>query len=613
MNTYIRVLKYVKPYKLLLALALCSSMIFVFLNSSSVWIIGSLVNKVMLPTSIGKLNNLTNFDSTVSINEKLNYLIDILVGSGTPVDQLKMLCVLLLFIYIGKNIFFYLSNISISYIQNRMIKDIRDVLFAHINNLSISFFDKTKSAEMSSILIRDVTSMRAAFTQSIQKLIIEPINILVFLILLFIISPKMTLMIILTIPISTILVIKIGKSIRRKAKRSSKQIAGVMNTLQETITGIRIVKAFSMEKFEVKKFMGQNLKYFKLVFRQARLKHLTTPINDIIGVCIGVILLWYGGTAVLSGQGMSPEDFMRYIILLFAMMQPIRSLANVNAQIQSGLASADRVFGILDIPITIKNSNNAVSIDNFEKSIEFNNVTFQYENNSNPSLYDINITIDKGSMIALVGMSGAGKSTFVDLIPRFYEPTNGKIIFDEIDYRKISLESLRSLMGIVTQETILFNDTISNNIGYGIKDTPIEKVKSAAIAANAHEFIEKLPLGYNTIIGERGTRLSGGQRQRLSIARAIFKNPPIIILDEATSALDFKAEKKVQKAIHKLMEDRTVIIIAHRLSTVIDADKIIVFDNGRIIESGNHKILLSNNTKYSELFKSQFESSDAKN
>lgn len=607
MNTYFRVLKYIKPYKLILVFALLSSLLFVVMNSTAVWLMGSMVSKIMLPNSAGELEKLGELNPAASLNEKLNYWTESLVGSGTPVDQLKMLCILLLILYIAKNIFFYLNNLSLAFIQNRMIKDIRDELFSHINFLSMSFFDRTRSAEMSSILLGDVSAMRNAFTQSVQSLFREPINILVFLSLLLIISPKMTMLALVTIPLSTLLIVKIGQSIRRKAKRSSQQIAGVMNILQETISGIRIVQAFSMERFEIKRFALENLQYFKLIFRQARLSNLTTPINDIIGVCIGVILLWYGGTAVLSGQGLTPEDFMRFIILLFAMMQPVKKLANVNAQIQAGLASADRVFGILDTPITVKDIDNPLEIDVFEKCIEFKNVTFQYESNEYPSLNKINATIKKGSMTALVGMSGAGKSTFVDLIPRFYEPADGVISFDGTDIREISLNSLRSLMGIVTQETILFNDTVANNIAYGKTEIPIDKIKEAAIAANADEFIENLPSGYETVIGEKGTRLSGGQRQRLSIARAILKNPPIIILDEATSALDSEAEKKVQKAIHKLMLDRTVIVIAHRLSTVVNADEILVFDNGKIIESGAHRSLISENSRYKLLYESQFE------
>ena len=371
MNTYFRVLKYIKPYKLLLVFALLSSLLFVIMNSTAVWLMGSMVSNIMLPNSAGELDKLVELNPAASLNEKLNYWTESLVGSGTPVDQLKMLCILLLILYIAKNIFFYLNNLLLAFIQNRMIKDIRDELFSHINFLSMSFFDRTRSAEMSSILLGDVSAMRNAFTQSVQNLFREPINILVFLSLLLIISPKMTMLALVTIPLSTLLIVKIGQSIRRKAKRSSQQIAGVMNILMETITGIRIVKAFSMERFEIKRFALENLQYFKLIFRQARLTHLTTPINDIIGVSIGVVLLWYGGTAVLSGQGLTPEDFMRFIILLFAMMQPVRKLATVNAQIQTGLASADRVFGILDTPITVNDIDNPLEIDVFEKCIEF--------------------------------------------------------------------------------------------------------------------------------------------------------------------------------------------------------------------------------------------------
>ena len=600
MNLYFRVLGYVKPYRIILILSLISSLLFVFFNAFSLWMVSSLISTIM---NKGASNII---DHNNSINNKLESLSSFLIGQGSQIEQLKMLCIILVISYFFKNVFFYINNISLSYIQNKMIMDIRSQFFKHMHSLPLSFFDKSKIGELSSILIRDVTSMRSAFTQSIQKLINEPINIIVFLCLLFIINIKLTLYVIITVPFSAFIIIKLGQSIRRKAKRTSIQIAGITNILHETLSGIRIVKAFTMENWEIGRFIKENHKYFKLTFKQAQLRNFITPANDMIGVMLGVFLLWIGGKEVLVNKTMDPESFIRFIIFIFAMLQPARQLANVNAIIQSGLASAERVFSILDINSNINNSINANSLSSFKNKIEFDNVSFKYENAEQESLQNVDIKIDKGQVLALVGSSGAGKSTFVDLIPRFYDVTKGQINLDGIDIRNYKISDLRKLMGIVSQDTILFNDSVINNIKYGFPNAKLKDIESAVKVANASEFISNLPNGFDTIIGERGTRLSGGQKQRISIARAILKNPQILILDEATSALDSESERKVQQAIDRLVENRTVIVIAHRLSTITKADKIIVLDKGSILESGDHNKLINKDGLYKRLYDSQF-------
>jgi ATP-binding cassette, subfamily B, bacterial MsbA len=605
MSSFRRILKFIKPYKYLVIISLVASLIFAVMNGTSVWMVGTLMDKIISSNS-GEFSDIAKEVPDENFNQILKNWTEILIGNESPIGQLKNLCIWLLLIFFIKNIFFYINNVVLAFIQNKIITDIRNKLFIHLNNLPISYFDKNKSAEIQTIMIRDVQAMRTAFSQSIQRLIVEPISIIMFIILLFIISTKMTFIALIIIPVSGIVIAKLGKSIRRKAKRSSIQIAGVSDILQETITGIRIVKAFAMEKFEIQRFTRENLQFFHLVFRQAKLTFLSTPINEMVAVIIGMILLWIGGVAVLEGQGINHDDFMRFILLLFALMQPAKKLGNVNAQIQAGLASADRVFQILDVEISINDKANAKTIVKFEDEIKFNDVTFKYETGTSPSLKNINCNIKKGEVVALVGRSGAGKSTFVDLIPRFYDMTHGFISIDGQDIKNISLKSLRSLMGIVTQETILFNDTIANNISYGKPSASAEEIVSASKTANAFDFISDLPKGFDTMVGEKGARLSGGQRQRISIARAILKNPAILIFDEATSALDTESEQKVQNAIDNLVLNKTVIMVAHRLSTIRKADKIIVFDNGHIMESGTHENLMTTGKIYKQFYNMQF-------
>ena len=448
--------------------------------------------------------------------------------------------------------------------------------------------------------------MRAALSTSFQKLFVEPINILAFLSLLFIISPKLAAIAILVIPISGVIIFGIAQSIRRRAARSQAKLAGITAIISETLGSMRIVKAFVMKNYELKRFYAETRKYYQLMLRKDRLRLISSPITETIGASIAALLLFIGARDVLVNQSISSEDFIRFILLLFSVLCPIKNLGNVFNELQNGLASADRVFSIIDIKSDIHDNDDAIHVENFEDNITFQNVNFYYDNKSEMILKNINLSLKSGEILALVGPSGAGKSTLADLIPRFYDVNNGSISLDGKDIKNIKLNSLRSLMGIVTQETFLFNDSVKANIAYGLESVSDESIKKAAIAANADEFIEQLPHGYDTIIGERGVKLSGGQRQRISIARAIMKNPPILILDEATSSLDTESEKIVQDAIEKLMHNRTVIVIAHRLSTVHNAHKIIVLDKGDIVDTGTHNELIDKEGLYKQLHNMQF-------
>ena len=554
------------------------------------------------------VNEQTQFASSslLTLNEKLKYWTNGLILRETAKETLQVLCVSILIIFLLKNVFLYIKNITLTIVQFRLITELRNKLYVHFHKLSLSFFNQQKSGELTSIIVNDVENMRRTLTTSFQRLFVEPISIITFTGLLFIINWQLASISVIIIPIAGFIIINISRSIRRKSRRTAVKIAGITNIITETLTSMRVVKAFAMEDYEVGKFLRQTNNYYKLIFHRTRLASLASPITEIMGVIIGVALLWIGGLEVLSGQGLTSEDFIRFILIMFSALQPIRVLSNVLAEIQVGAASAERVFGILDIEPSIMDEVNAIEEISFHNEVAFDHVFFQYNDGEEHVLQNISFSLDKGTVVALVGSSGAGKSTVADLIPRFFEPTSGAVLLDGIDIRKIKIKTLRQIMGIVTQETILFNDTIAGNIAYGQDDISIERILSAAETANALEFIERLPKKFDTVIGDKGVRLSGGQRQRLAIARALLKNPPILILDEATSSLDAESEKLVQEAIEKLMVDRTVLVIAHRLSTVVNADKIIVLKTGQIIEMGTHDQLVASEGVYRSLYKVQF-------
>ena len=605
-SLYKRMFKLVIKHWPFLLLSTLAALVYVALNSASIWLTASLINNILIDFQQLLADHSQMVEQgTLTLNEKLKFWTNGLILRDTPQETLKVLCLTIMVVFLTKNVFLYLKNISMTVVQYHLITEMRNRLYEHFNSLSLSYFNQNKSGELTSIMINDVSNLRRALGTSFHQIIVEPINLLAFIFLLFIISWKLALLSLIILPIAGFTILVIGRSIRRKSKRTAAMIAGITNIITETLSSIRVVKAFAMEEYEVQRFFKETRQYFQLIFHRAKLRLLASPITETLGVMMGVLLLWVGGIEVLSGKGLTPEDFLRFILLLFAMMDPLRKLSKVNVELQAGAASAERIFVILDTAPTIINKQNAETIDTFEEKISFNNVSFRYESDDTV-LQDISFEIEKGSVVALVGSSGAGKSTLADLIPRFYDVNQGSITIDEQNIQNITLNSLRSMMGIVTQETILFNDSIRANIAYGQKIINDEQVLAASKAANALEFINELPEGIDTVIGEKGVKLSGGQRQRLAIARAIMKNPPILILDEATSALDTESERLVQQALETLMADRTVLVIAHRLSTVTNADKIIVLDKGEIKEMGTHNELMEKEEYYSNLYNIQF-------
>ena len=596
MKNLFRLLSYGKPYWLTIIISFASSILYGIFNAASLWIVGTLIGTIFgLPVS--------NSQDISGLNQKIDYFFTSLIQSSNQFDQLKMVCVCLFVTFFLKNIFFYINWVSLSFVQLNIVKDIRNIFYEYIQKFPLKFFDKNKTGELISVMLNDVNWISIAFNKSFHTFFHEIVSMLILFVMLFLISPSLTFIIILTIPISGFIIIKIGQSIRRKAKRASFKIADILSIVEEKIIGVKIVKAFNMSLKEINNFISNNFKFYNLQFKQQKLYGLTTPINDIIGVSLASILLLYGGQMVLVDNYISPDDFMRFIIFLFAMLQPARKLGNSVASLQTGLASADRLFSTIDYPFEYEDNRDLIKIDGLKESIKVSDLSFNYESNNEKALKNINITINKGEKVALIGRSGSGKTTFSNLLLKFYNPSTGSIFIDNLNYNNVNTESLRDLIGLVTQEAILFNDTIFSNIAYGKINIDKKDVVNAAKAANIHDFIISLENGYDTIIGERGTLLSGGQKQRLSIARAMMKDSSIILLDEATSSLDSDTEAKIQEALKILTKNKTTIVIAHRLSTILNSNNIYVIDSGKVVDSGKHEYLMNN----SELYKSFYE------
>ena len=600
MKVYLRLLSFVRPFKIFVFFSIISSVLYVLTNGLSLWIIGSLLSSVMSDS----ITNLQTINPS-SFTDRINNFLFSYIDTNNKMDLLKFLSYSLLLSFFFKNIFFYINNVSLSYAQNGIIASIRNKIFIKYQNLSLNFFKHKKTSDLTSILIHDVGIIKNTFNQTVQNLFNQPLNVLFFLITLILINLQLTLICFIVIPVSVFITVKLSASIRRKAMRSTKQTAKLMNVVIENISNVKIVKAFTSQLNQIKKFDNFNSNLFSKEFRLESLRFLNTPILDMMGALIGALLLLFGGKLVLVNQSLSPDGFIKFFTFLFAMFQPAKKIANVNAEINRGISSAERVFNILDTTeIEEFDDNSKIEINKINK-IDFKDVTFSYDKKVNV-LKNINVSIKKGDFIALVGESGSGKTTFSDLIMNFHSFKNGNIHIDDIDIRNINVNSLRKKIGLVSQDSILFNDTVSNNIKLGSPKSSDKDIYESAKKANAFEFIEKMSDKFDTNIGEKGVRISGGQKQRLAIARAIIKNPDILILDEATSALDSHSEKKIQEAIDSFSNEMTLIIIAHRLSTIKKADKILFFDNGEIVENGTHEELMKLNKKYKKLYDLQF-------
>ena len=568
----------------------------------------SLVSLTMIVPFLQLLFNQTKLVTTApnftfsaeSITNNFYYIVSYIILNYGKEQALLFICILVTFMFLFKNLFRYLGMYFLAPVRNGVVKDIRNELYYKILILPLSYFTEKRKGDIISRMTADVQEIEWSIMSSLEMIFRDPISIIAYLITLFIISPKLSLFVIVLLPVAALLIGRIGRSLRRTSLKGQVKMGELLSTIEETISGLRIIKAFNAIDMSMNRFRRLNQDFTKIMIRLFRKRDMASPLSEFLGIMISVVVLWFGGKLVLnSEENISAENFILYIAIFSQVIVPAKSFTTAIYNIQKGAASAERIDQVMEAEEKIVERADAIPVKSFNKGIEFKNVGFRYE--SEPVLENINVHIPKGKTIALVGPSGGGKSTMADLLPRFYDCLEGGIFIDDTDIRSFVISDLRGLMGIVTQETILFNDTVFNNIAFGMDHVTDQDVEQAAVIANAHEFIMELPQGYQTNIGDRGSKLSGGQKQRLSIARAVLKNPPILILDEATSALDTESERLVQDALYKLMQNRTSLVIAHRLSTIQFADEILVLQRGHIIERGTHSQLLALNGVYHKL------------
>ncbi len=630
MALYFRILRYLKPYwKSLLGSLVCILFFTLFSSASLVSIIpflgtifdspqiGLTAAPAQVPAAGAEIAGTVPAGTaaqglTASVRQTLTRYRDqamAFLTGGSRRDALRRLCLFIILMILLKGFFDYFQSYLMAGVEQGVIRDIRNDLYRQINQLSLDYFTQTRTGQIISRITNDVTLVNSGVSASFVTLIKNPLLILTYLGIAIYLSWSLTLVALVVAPFTMGIVGWIGLKLKRESTISQERMANLTSVLQETVAGQRVVKAFAMEAFEIKKFAAEAHRYYETLLRITRTRNLASPLTEFLGTLIAVGILWFGGQQVLAGKMLSPQEFMGFLVIVFSLMQPVKELSTVHNRLQEAMAAAERIFAVLDLQPAVQSLPEAVEVTEFRETIELHDVSFSY-GRGEEVLRGLSLTVRKGEILAIVGPSGAGKSTLVDLIPRFYDPTSGAILLDGVDLRAIEVSHLRRLMGIVTQETILFNDTVRNNIAYGLTGKPLEEIIEAARIANAHDNIMQLPGGYDTGIGERGIALSGGQRQRLAIARAVLKNPPILILDEATSALDTESEVLVQQAIERLMRNRTSFVIAHRLSTVLNANRIIVLEQGRIVQAGIHADLVGQPGLYQKLYSMQFRAAE---
>ena len=599
MNDYKKLFTLLRPYSFKLIITIFFNILYIIFSIISISLLAPFLSLIFNQIPLSAKEPVLSFSSE-SIMAYLQYLLSQVIISKGTFTALSILIVCVFIFFLLKNVFYYISMWVIIPVRGNVTRDLRNKAYPHILKLPLSFYTENKKGDILTRVINDVQDVDFYILRSLQQLFREPLTILFFLFTLFFINFKFTFFVLLTLPFAGYFISRLQRKLKQKSLKAKEKQSEMLSLTEESIYGLRMIKAFNAIQGMFRRFFRMNQSYSKMQIKINRRRDLSSPMSEFLGSCIVIFILLFGGQMVLNNnQNFSAEMFITYIVLFTQIINPAKTISEATANFKKGFASLHRIETLIQSDEKIVERRNAKPISTFNNNITFKNVHFAYEDKT--ILDDINIVIPKGKMIALCGSSGAGKSTLVDLLPRFYDVNAGAILIDGIDIRHLKIDDLRGLFGIVSQESILFNDSIFNNIAFGIKDAGIKQVIEAAKIANIYSFIMELEDGFDTLVGDRGMKLSGGQKQRISIARAILKNPPILILDEATSALDSESETLVQHALNYLMKDRTSIVIAHRLSTIYAANEILVLEQGKIVERGTHQSLIELNGIYTNL------------
>lgn len=601
MKTYFRLLSFAKPIEKFAVPYVIATILSVIFNTLNLALLAPLLNTLFNKNTQHVVEKPASWLSVIDTFNYYAYRATVDYGIN---GALKFVCITIVVSVFLSNLFRYLSQRIMENLRIHTLLNLRKAVFNNVMDLHLGYFSNERKGDIISKIASDVQVVQFSVTGTLQVVFKEPFQLIAYIVMLFLISYKLTLFSLLVIPVSAFVISRIVKSLKQQATESQQSYGNMISYLDEALSGIKIIKAFNATAFIKQKFSAENSNYSNIIRRMARRQQLASPVSEFLGVSMVSGIVLYGGSLIIAGSSsLKAADFIVYIALFSQVMRPAKAISDAFSNIHSGIAAGERVLDLIDEKPKIKDSPDAVFIDTFSDSIRLENVSFAY--NEKEVLKEVSLVIPKGKNIALVGPSGGGKSTLMDLLPRFIEPTNGRILIDGKDMQHIKTDSIRALMGIVNQESILFNDTIFNNIAFAKPDATQAEVEAAAKIANAHEFILNTENGYQTNIGDRGSKLSGGQKQRISIARAVLSNPPIMLLDEATSALDTESEKLVQDALNNLTKNRTSLIIAHRLSTIQNADEIVVLENGQIVEQGNHQQLINKNGLYKRLIDMQ--------